>query len=94
MMNKTATVIAATLIATSAFADDFDTDNGKELVDEHCYACHGNEIYTRQDHRVQNRGQLSAQVQRCEQMLKLQWFDSDIEDSAEYLNIKFYHYKK
>ena len=79
---------------TPSLAAGFDTGTGKKLVDEHCYACHGTDVYTRDNRRVTSRSGLSAQVQRCELALNLNWFDDDVENSAEYLNLEFYHFKK
>ena len=92
-MNKA--LITAALIASSMqAAQAADVDAGKELVNENCYACHGNEIYTRKDRIVNSRSSLTQQVQRCELALGLQWFEDDVENSAEYLNLKFYHFEK
>ena len=92
-MNKA--LITAALIASSMqAAQAADVDAGKELVNENCYACHGNEIYTRKDRIVNSRSSLTQQVQRCELALGLQWFEDDVENSAEYLNLKFYHFGK
>ena len=70
-----------------------DAVHGGELVDKNCYSCHGNEIYTRQDRRVQSLDGLHKQVRRCELALGLRWFDSDIEDASLYLNENFYKFK-
>lgn len=71
-----------------------DAQRGKELVDTHCLRCHGSEVYTRPDHKVTSLPGLYKQVQRCEQMLGLTWFDDDIENTATYLNQEFYKFKK
>ncbi|MES9961460.1 MAG: cytochrome c [Sedimenticola sp.] len=80
--------------ATTVTVQAADSAEGKSLVNENCYGCHGNDIYTRSDRRVQSRPGLSTQVRRCELALGLQWFDEDVESAAEYLNSQFYHFKK
>lgn len=80
--------------ATGAFAADADTAHGKQLVDDNCYSCHGNEVYTRNDRRVKSRSGLTKQVQRCELSLGLSWFDEDVENAAEHLNQNFYRFAK
>lgn len=75
-------------------ANAFDIEAGKEQLSEHCTACHGSELYTRSDRRVSNRTGVSTQVQRCQLALNLNWFDDDVENTAEYLNIEYYHFKK
>lgn len=82
------------LAASASQAGEYDIETGKALLDKNCYACHGNELYTRSDRRVTSRPGLSTQVQRCELALDLNWFDDDVENTAEYLNIQFYHFKK
>jgi mono/diheme cytochrome c family protein len=68
-------------------------DEGKDLVDQNCYSCHGNEVYTRPDHKVQSLPGLRKQVQRCELALGLRWFDEQIDSSTAYLNRSFYKFK-
>ncbi len=78
---------------SSATAFAADTAQGKKLIDENCYTCHGNDVYTRENRMIQNRPGLTKQVQRCELAQGLQWFDEDVENVAEYLNQQFYHFK-
>lgn len=75
------------------FAEAADPQTAKQLVDTHCYKCHGTEVYTRPDRRVTSLPKLHSQVRRCELALGLQWFDQDIEDVADYLNKEFYRFK-
>ena len=82
------------LVASNSQAGDYDIESGKALLDKNCYACHGTELYTRNDRRVTSRSGLSTQVQRCELALDLNWFNDEVENAAEYLNIEFYHFKK
>ena len=81
------------LFMSAAHAEEIDIDAGKALTDENCTACHGTEVYTREDRRVTSRPKLSSQVRQCELQLGLQWFDEDVENTAEYLNKAFYHFK-
>ncbi|WP_330178369.1 cytochrome c [Candidatus Vondammii sp. HM_W22] len=81
-------------ISSSSQAEKYDIESGKALVDKNCVACHGTELYTRSDRRVTSRSGLATQVQRCELALDLNWFDDDVENVAEHLNIQFYHFKK
>lgn len=90
-MLKIAAVVGFALCSTTTFA--VDTATGKTLVDDNCYSCHENEVYTREKRMVTSRPGLSKQVQRCELSLGLKWFDEDVENAAEYLNQQFYHFK-
>jgi hypothetical protein len=78
--------------ATSIHAADL--QRGHELVESHCQRCHGSEVYIRPDRRVTSLPGLYKQVQRCELMLGLTWFDEDIENTAAYLNQEFYKFKE
>jgi mono/diheme cytochrome c family protein len=71
-----------------------DVQRGHELVEANCQRCHGSEIYTRPDRIVTSLPGLHKQVQRCEQMLGLTWFDDDIENTATYLNQEYYKFKE
>ena len=82
------------VITTGALAEDIDLVHGKQLVDDNCYSCHGDDVYTRKDRRVTSRPGLSKQVQRCELSLGLSWFDEDVENAAEFLNQNFYRFGK
>lgn len=66
---------------------------GKQQHQQYCTSCHNSEVYTRQDRRIQSRKGLSAQVQRCQLALNLNWFDDEVENTAEYLNREYYHFK-
>ena len=93
-MNKR--VFAAGLIsllaAGSAHAGD--AAKGQQLVETNCVRCHGSEVYTRADRKVTSLPGLEKQVQRCEQMLGLTWFDDDINNAATYLNQTYYKFKQ
>lgn len=84
--------IMLSLGATAAQAAD--PKQGHQLVESHCQRCHGSEVYTRPDRRVTSLPGLHKQVQRCEQMLGLAWFDEDINNTATYLNQEYYKFKK
>ncbi|MEN8180704.1 MAG: cytochrome c [Pseudomonadota bacterium] len=66
---------------------------GQPLYEKHCTQCHGSEVMTRSDRRVNDLQQLDAQVRQCDSNLGLQLFDEDIEAVSQYLNRNFYHFK-
>jgi len=89
--------MAAVLLSgalSTAQAAEIDLQAGKRLLEKHCTACHGSEVYTRKDRKIQSRSSLSTQVQRCQLAQNLQWFDESVENVAEYLNTRFYHFNK
>jgi len=85
-------VFGAVLLLSSDPTSAADPENGKSLVDAHCYHCHQTEVYTRPDRRISNFDQLEAQVRRCELSLGLKWFDDEIQDTSVYLNKEYYHF--
>ncbi|MES9969814.1 MAG: cytochrome c [Candidatus Thiodiazotropha sp.] len=78
------------LLSTHSLAGD--PEKGKELTEQNCVRCHGNEVYTRENRRVTSLPGLHKQVRFCEQNLGLTWFDDQIENTATYLNLEFYKF--
>jgi len=66
--------------------------DAEALHEEHCVSCHGSEVYTREDRRVQSREALASQVRMCEQNLGLTWFDDDVDAVTRLLNQKYYQF--
>ena len=81
------------LLTASAAALAGDPHAGKALVDKNCTSCHGSEIYTRPDRKVNSLDGLKKQVRRCELMLGLKWFDDQIDDATTHLNDSFYKFE-
>jgi len=63
------------------------------LYETNCLACHGSEVYTREDRKVDSLAGLEAQVRRCDAALGLRWFDEDIGAVTNFLNDRFYGFK-
>lgn len=88
--------------AFTPFGHAADATRGAQLHKEHCMACHearlgygngGNDIYTRENRRVQSLEGLQKQVNRCKNMLQIVWFDEDVNDVVEHLNNTFYKFQ-
>jgi len=69
------------------------SESTQALYDQHCVACHGPEVYTREDRKVTSLTGLERQVQRCELALGLKWFDEEIAGMATFLNENYYHFR-
>lgn len=82
-------IISVGFIALSNAAD---VENGNLLHSKSCTACHGSEMYTRANRRVQTLPQLGAQVRFCISNLGISWFDNEVEDVTDYLNENYYHF--
>ena len=95
-------ILACALIGTSAsvFAT-VNYENGKEIDQHKCYACHakktgfgnGDMIYTRSDSKVNSLAKLKVMVERCNTELRLDLFPEDEADVSAYLNKQFYKFK-
>jgi mono/diheme cytochrome c family protein len=86
-------LVGFALLAAASSVYAANPDEGKTLVSENCQSCHGDEIYTRPDRKVNSLDGLRKQVRRCELALGLQWFDDQIESTAVYLNGRFYRFE-
>lgn len=64
-----------------------------ELYQFNCTSCHGAEVYTRSNRKVNSLEALERQVQRCELALGLKWFDEEITAMTQYLNEHYYKFK-
>jgi len=71
-----------------------DAPNGKALFEKHCTACHGTEVFTRPNHKMQSLAMLNTQVQRCERPAGADWSDAQSSAVVNYINDNFYKFKK
>jgi hypothetical protein len=73
-----------------------DTDKqfktGEKMHSEHCYKCHTEKVYTRDDRFVKSLNALSKQVVRCKDNLGVPWFDEDTDAVVHFLNEKYYKF--
>lgn len=78
-----------------------DLDNGKNIDQQKCYACHakktgfgnGDMVYTRSDSKVKSLANLKKMVGLCNNELRLDLFPEDETDVVAYLNQQFYKFK-
>ena len=90
-------VAALTIFLSSATGSQAIADEGidaKALVQENCTSCHGSEVYTRSDRRVNSFDALHSQVRMCEQNLGLTWFDDQVDAVTGLLNEKYYEFER
>lgn len=79
-------------LSLSPFAQAQDVKNGEQLHNERCTRCHGTEVYTRGNRRIQSLDKLAAQVRFCKNQTGVMWFDDEVDDVIHYLNQTFYHF--
>ncbi|MEO6958919.1 MAG: cytochrome C [Burkholderiaceae bacterium] len=65
---------------------------GELLYSTHCIACHSTQVHWRDKKLVTDQDSLQAEVRRWQKISRLGWDDNDIEEVAQYLNARYYHY--
>lgn len=89
-------LISATAISNISLASESDiTDpiaHGEEAHKVHCYKCHTDSVYTREDRFVKSIDALSKQVLRCKEGSDIPWFDEDSDAVVQFLNKKYYRF--
>ncbi len=66
--------------------------HGEQAHKNHCYKCHNDDIYTREDRFVKSIDALSKQVVRCKEGSDIPWFDEDADAVVQFLNKKYYRF--
>jgi len=67
-------------------------EHGNNMHNEHCYKCHTEKVYTRDDRFVKSLNALSKQVVRCKDNTGAPWFDEDTDAVVHFLNEKYYKF--
>lgn len=70
-------------------AEDFDAE---AFHQEKCMTCHGTEVYTRPNRRIDSLSALETQVARCDANLSTQLFPQDLESLVKHLNGEYYKF--
>lgn len=89
-------LISAVCFNSAALASDDDIGDpiahGENAHQVHCYKCHSDDIYTRENRIVKSIDALSKQVTRCKDNLDIPWFDEDADAVVQFLNTKYYRF--
>jgi len=67
-------------------------EHGNKMHSEHCYKCHTDEVYIRDNHFVKSLDALGKQVVRCKDNTGAPWFDTDTDAVVHFLNEKYYKF--
>lgn len=70
-----------------------DTSRGALLYENHCGACHGQQMHWREKRAVSDMDSLRAMVRRWQGVAQLNWSDDEIADVARHLNTRFYRFE-
>jgi hypothetical protein len=89
-----ATFAGSSFIASAAESTDNDKqfEHGQKMHSEHCYKCHTEKVYTRDNRFVKSLDALSKQVVRCKDNTGAAWFDDDTQAVVHFLNEKYYKF--
>lgn len=66
--------------------------HGEDAHKNHCYKCHTDSVYTRDNRFVKSIDALSKQVVRCKEGSDIPWFDEDADAVVQFLNKKYYRF--
>jgi cytochrome c553 len=88
---STLTLITGSVLLTSAHSADM--EYGKMLYQKNCVSCHSSEVFTRENHMVNNFAELKERIRQCELSNDLTWFDEDIDAVVNYLNTTYYKFE-
>lgn len=66
--------------------------HGEQAHKNHCYKCHSDDVYTRDNRFVKSIDALSKQVVRCKEGSDIPWFDEDADAVVQFLNKKYYRF--
>ena len=94
-MKKVIILASLALISSAAFAEKQDPviAQGQTLHADKCTSCHGTEVYTREDRRVNTLAALDGQVKHCmKAAAKANWSTSETDSVVEYLNTRYYKF--
>lgn len=88
--------LSAIVISNVSFAGEGEIADpiahGEEAHKNHCYKCHTDSVYTRDNRFVKSIDALSKQVVRCKEGSDVPWFDEDADAVVQFLNKKYYRF--
>jgi mono/diheme cytochrome c family protein len=86
-------VAAIVMLLGSAGAAAQSAPRGQMLYDNHCIACHNQQVHWREQRLVTNWESLKHWVRHWQREGRLDWSDDEINDVAQYLNNLFYRFR-
>ena len=86
--------IAAMALVIMALTSPAVAADVESLLVDQCSSCHGPEVYSRKNRRVQNLHQLEKQLHRCNHAVGSKWDINTIDRVMDYLNNTYYHFKQ
>ena len=81
---------ALLVLSGSAVSQVF--DRGEALYENHCMSCHDVTVHTRASRRATSVADLRKWVATWSFHASLDWSGEEIEDVADYMNRRYYHF--
>jgi mono/diheme cytochrome c family protein len=99
-MNKAIQFLTFVTLGCSSFIVSADAgsdkdkllEHGEKMHTDHCYKCHTDSVYTRDNRFVKSLNALGKQVVRCKDNTGAPWFDEDTDAVVHFLNEKYYKF--
>ena len=95
-LSKCLLLTTSIVITTTAFASEDEISDpvahGEQAHKNHCYKCHTDTVYTRENRFVKSIDALSKQVVRCKEGSDIPWFEEDSDAVVQFLNKKYYRF--
>lgn len=95
-LSKLVLFLSVTCFSSFSMANGSDIKDplahGEKAHKDHCYKCHSDDVYTRNDRFVKSVDALSKQVVRCKEGSDIPWFDEDADAVVQFLNNKYYRF--
>ena len=70
------------------------SSRGELLYLNHCLVCHESNVHIREKHNAINFSAIQGEVTRWAKELQLKWSPLDVQNVADYLNNRYYHYSE
>jgi mono/diheme cytochrome c family protein len=85
-----AATLAVALAAPAVLSQDGDATRGQLLYDNHCQACHTSQAHVRANRKARTIADIRGFARRWQAVLGLGWSESDVNDVATWLFLRFY----
>lgn len=86
------TLLLPALLALTAQSQAQEINKAQLLYETYCQQCHDSQIHMREKKRAQDLEDIRHFVKRWQNSLELKWTERDIDQVADYINQRYYHY--
>ena len=87
-----ATLVSIWGLSAGLSASESEGVDAHGLIEDNCTSCHGSEMYTREDRKINSLSALKTQVQACNTNLNTGMSPEQLEAVATLLNEEYYKF--